>query len=433
MDTTNTGLTRRIVLAMILGAVSGILLGLLAPTLFATLDANLFEPLGKIFIRSIKMLVVPIVFFSLLVGTAGIGDPKRLGRIGSKTLLLYLFTTSVAIIIGLLLGNLFTPGVGIDIVVDVASMESIESPSLIETLLNIVPDNPLRSMVEGEMLQVIFFALLVGIALAQTRVGREGEQLYQIGEALSELFMRIITMIMQLAPFGVFALIASATGGQGLDVLAGMLKYMVLILLGLVFHAATTYGLLLRIWGKVSPILFYKQLIQVLLMGFSTSSSSATLPLTIRNIERRLGVSPKVSGFVLPLGATINMDGTAMMQGLATLFIAQAYNIDLSIVQQATVVLIAVMASIGTAGVPGVGIITLSMVLQSVGLPLEGIGLILGVDRLIDMFRTATNIAGDATVAILVARGEGEMDDEVFRTLQTDEEMEAYKEGGEEM
>lgn len=420
----NTSLTRRIVIAMVAGAVIGIVMGLFLPDLFDTINRNLFEPMGSIFIRCIQMLVVPIVFFSLLVGAAGVGDPKRLGRIGGKTILLYFLTTSIAIVIGLLLGNIFTPGAGIDIVIETTSIDIEESPGLLETLLNIVPTNPLRSMVEGEMLQVIFFALLLGIALAHTKVGQKGEQLFLLGEALSELFMKLINMIMQIAPFGVFALIASATGGQGLDVLGGMLKYMVLILGGLVLHAGGTYVILLKGLGKVSPILFYKQLVQVFLMGFSTSSSSATLPLTIQNVETRLGVSPKVSGFVLPLGATINMDGTAMMQGLATIFIAQAYMIHLSLFQQVTVVVVAVLASIGTAGVPGVGIITLSMVLQSVGLPVEGVGLILGVDRLIDMFRTATNIAGDATVAIVVARGEGEMDDEIFSTIQTDEEYE---------
>lgn len=423
-DEKNTKLTRRIVIAMVLGAVVGIGLGLLAPNLFGIVNTNLFEPMGSIFIKCIQMLVVPIVFFSLLVGAAGVGDPKRLGRIGGKTIILYFFTTSIAIVIGLILGNVFAPGAGIDIVVETTSIDIGESPDLLEALLNIVPTNPLRSMVEGDMLQVIFFALLVGIALAHTKVGQKGEQLYMLGEALSELFMKMINMIMQIAPFGVFALIASATGGQGLDVLSGMLKYMVLILGGLALHAGGTYVILLRALGKVSPILFYKQLMQVFLMGFSTSSSSATLPLTIQNVETRLGVSPKVSGFVLPLGATINMDGTAMMQGLATIFIAQAYTIDLSLFQQATVVVVAVLASIGTAGVPGVGIITLSMVLQSVGLPVEGVGLILGVDRLIDMFRTATNIAGDATVAVVVARGEGELDDEIFSTIQTDEEYE---------
>lgn len=420
MEKKDSRLTKRIVAAMVLGGATGIALGILAPEVFHRVNQTVFEPVGQLFIRSIQMLVVPIVFFSLLVGAAGISDPKRLGRIGGKTILFYLFTTSIAITIGLLLGNLFTPGAGIDIVSDTLVLDIAESPSFLEVLVNIVPENPIRSMVEGDMLSVIFFALLMGIALAQTKIGQEGEQLYQIGEALSELFMKMINMIMQVAPFGVFALMASTTGGQGYDVLTGMVKYMVLILGGLFLHAGGTYVILLKGLGKVSPILFYRQLIRVLLMGFSTSSSSATLPLTIRNVETQLGVSQKITGFVLPLGATINMDGTAMMQGLATIFIAQAYNIDLSFGQQVTVVVIAVLASIGTAGVPGVGIITLSMVLQSVGLPVEGIGLILGVDRLIDMFRTATNIAGDATVAIVVARGEGELDDTVFSRLESE-------------
>lgn len=398
-------LTKKIFLGMGVGIIVGLVLNLALPDLFTPINSYFLYPLGKIFVNLIKMLVVPIVIVSLILGTAGISDPKKLGRIGLKTLSFFLFTTVVALILAISAGLIVKPGVG-DFKLDGADFKPTEAPPVVDTLLNIIPANPLQSMVNGDMLPVIAFAIILGFGLS--RLGQKTEGILRLVEQANELLMYLVTAIMKLAPYGAFALIATAIGGQGLGAIAAMGKYMFVVLFVLLLQLVGTYGMTVSLIGKMNPIKFIKGFSPAIIVAFSTSSSSATLPVSMRAAQNNLGVSKSISGFVQPLGATINMDGTAIMQGVATIFIAQVYGIDLSMGQLLTVILTATLASIGTAGVPGVGLIMLSMVLTSVGLPVEAIALVLGVDRLLDMCRTAVNITGDAACAVIVSRSEGE-------------------------
>ncbi|MEW9052891.1 MAG: dicarboxylate/amino acid:cation symporter [Neobacillus sp.] len=398
-------LTKKIFVGMGLGIVFGLILNLVLPNLFDPVNSYFLVPLGKLFVNLIKMLVVPIVVVSLILGTAGISDPKKLGRMGLKTIAFFLITTVIALVLSIGAGLLVKPGDG-DFKLDGATFEAAEAPPVIDTLLNIIPANPLGSMANGEMLQVIAFAMILGFGIS--RVGQKAEGILKLIEQLNDVLMYLVTAIMKFAPYGAFALIATAIGGQGLGAIAAMGKYMFVVLFVLLLQLVITYGSAVSFLGKMNPITFFKGFSPAFIVAFSTSSSAATLPVSMRAAQNNLNISKSVSSFVQPLGATINMDGTAIMQGVATIFIAQVYGIDLSFGQMLTVILTATLASIGTAGVPGVGLIMLSMVLTSVGLPVEAIALVLGVDRLLDMCRTAVNITGDAACALYVSRSEGE-------------------------
>lgn len=396
-------LTKKILIGMALGIVVGLILNLAIPSAFESVNTWVLVPLGKLFVNLIKMLVVPIVVVSLILGTAGISDPKKLGRIGAKTISFFLVTTAIALVLAIGAGLIIKPGSG-SFQLDGASFEAAEAPPVLDTLLNIIPTNPLSAMAQGEMLQVIAFAIIIGFGIS--RVGEKAKGLLRLVEQANDVLMYIVQAVMKVAPYGAFALIATAIGGQGFDAIAAMGKYMFVVLFVLLLHLVITYGTAISVLGKRNPITFLKEFSPAMIVAFSTSSSAATLPISMKTAQNNLKVSKSVSSFVQPLGATINMDGTAIMQGVATIFIAQVYVTDLSLGQILTVILTATLASIGTAGVPGVGLIMLSMVLTSVGLPVEAIALVLGVDRLLDMCRTAVNITGDAACAVIISRSE---------------------------
>jgi Na+/H+-dicarboxylate symporter len=370
---------------------------------------------GRIFIALLKMLVVPLVFVSLVCGAASLGDTGSVGRLGGKTIGLYLVTTAVAVSLATLIALTTDPGLGGESASGMASASTFEpktAPSVKDTFVNVVPSNPIAAMADGKMLQVILFALLFGLALS--KAGASGEKLRGFFSDLNDVMMRLISMIIALTPIGVFCLMTQLGATLGLAEIAKVAMYFATIVIALLVHASLVYPLLLKTLTGLNPLVFLRKMREALLVAFSTSSSGATLPVTLRTVEHKLGVQNNVASFAVPLGATINMDGTAIMQGVATVFIAQFYGIDLGLSALLTVVLTATLASIGTAAVPGVGLITLTLVLDQVGLPVEGIALIIGVDRLLDMLRTAVNVTGDATVATIVASSEGQLDREVF-------------------
>ncbi|OPJ56376.1 dicarboxylate/amino acid:cation symporter [Alkalithermobacter paradoxus] len=408
-------LTSKIFAGLILGAIFGIILskvpgGFIKDTLLIN---GIFKLAGRGFINGIRMLVVPLVFVSLVCGSAAIGDVKKLGRVGVKTLGFYMVTTAIAITIALVLGNVINPGVGLDLSKVMTSEPTIGQASpLVDIIIDMIPINPIQSMAEGSMLQIIVFSLLTGLSIAL--VGEKAQPVFKIFESLNEVIMKMVGVVMLFAPYGVFALIANTFATVGFDAMWPLAKYMIGVLLALAIHATATYMGILSLIGKLNPVIFFKKFAPTMSVAFSTSSSNATLPLTIETAEEKLGVSKSVASFTLPLGATINMDGTAIMQGVAVVFISQIYGIELSLQAFLTVIVTATLASVGTAGVPGVGLITLSMVLQSVGLPVEGIALIIGIDRLLDMSRTVVNITGDTVCTLVVAKSEGEFDESIY-------------------
>ena len=407
-------LTFRIVVGMLSGLAVGLLLNAVGVSGVAheILVDGILRVGGQIFLASLKLLVVPLVFVSLVCGTAALDDIAKLGRVGGKTLGLYMATTAIAITFALTAAVLVQPGVGFDLPTDV-SFVGKEAPSLTDTLINLFPTNPVRAMAEGNMLQLIVFSVLFGLAL--TVAGEPGARIVKIFTDLNAVILRLVMMLMAIAPYGVFCLIAKVFSEQGLDAFAPLLKYFFLVLGVLFFHALVTYPTLLRSLAGLSPRIFLRKMRTPISFAFSTASSNATLPVTLETVEHRLGVDNSIASFTVPLGATINMDGTAIMQGVATAFIAQAYGIEIGITGYLMVVITATLASIGTAGVPGVGLIMLAMVLKQVNLPVEGIGLIIGVDRLLDMVRTAVNITGDATVTCIVAKSEGQLSTDTFQ------------------
>jgi Na+/H+-dicarboxylate symporter len=362
---------------------------------------------GEIFLATLKLLVVPLVLVSLVCGTASINDIAKLGRVGGKTLGLYLVTTAIAITLALVAAVIFEPGEGFALSTSLA-YEASEPPSLIETVVALFPTNPVKAMAEGNMLQIIVFAGFLGLAIATS--GAPGQRVLAVFQDLNEVIMRLVMILMAFAPYGVFCLIAKVFAAQGFSAIAPLARYFVLVLCVLVVHATFTYSLMLRSLAHLDPVRFFRKMRDPLVLAFSTASSGATLPVTLRTVERRLGVDNSIASFTVPLGATINMDGTAIMQGVATAFIAQAYGIEIGWTGYLMVVLTATLASIGTAGVPGVGLVMLAMVLRQVNLPVEGIGIIIGVDRLLDMVRTAVNVSGDAAVSCVVARSEGQLE-----------------------
>ncbi|MGK0499200.1 MAG: Na+/H+-dicarboxylate symporter [Oceanicoccus sp.] len=372
---------------------------------------GLFDSVGQIFIRSLKLLVVPLVFVSLVCGVSSLGNSSRMGAVATKTIALYMTTTAIAIALAILIAVLVQPGVGIDLAL-ASEFVAKEAPPLKTTFINIFPSNPIQSMANGSILQVIVFAVLVGIAVSKS--GETGQRISSGFNDANDVIMKMVMILMNLAPYGIFCLLAKLFAGLGIGVILSLAKYFFTVAFVLLLHSLGVYSMILKTLTGLSIRTFLNKMRPALMFAFSTSSSGATLPVTLRTVEHRLGVNNSVASFTVPLGATINMDGTAIMQGVATVFIAQAYNISLGLEGYLTVVLTATLASIGTAAVPGVGLVMLVMVLNQVGLPVEGIGLIIGVDRLLDMMRTATNVTGDAMVTTVVANSEGFLDRDVF-------------------
>lgn len=396
-----------------IGLVLGVIVGLFftsAPDAAKTY----IKPFGDLFLNLIKMIIVPLVLSSLVVGAASTGDVKKLGRIGVKTLTYYLLTTAFAVTLGLILGNILNPGLGMNLPAG-AKPDVSKVPSIIETLLNIVPSNPIKAMVDVNMLQIIVFALFLGIAI--TLIGDKGKPVLNFFESLAEVSYKIVALIMSYAPIGVFGLIVPVVAANGPAVLLPLLKVIITVYIGVALHAVLVYSSLVYIFAKMNPLKFFKGASPAMVVAFTTSSSSGTLPVTMESVEKNLGVPKTISSFVLPLGATINMDGTALYQGVCALFIAQVFGIHLTLAQQMVIILTATLASIGTAGVPGAGLIMLTMVLQSVGLPLEGIALIAGIDRVLDMARTCINVTGDMAGAVVVAASEGELQKPGVKTV----------------
>jgi Na+/H+-dicarboxylate symporter len=433
--TTNTksNLTARILIAMLLGVVVGaIFKWLLGGESEKTLEVagfsiglkslfvdGIFHAGGQIFVASLKMLVVPLVLVSLVCGTSALKDLRSLGRIGSRSMLFYIATTALAIALAIVFALMFSPGVGLNMPL-ANSYQVNEIPSVTQVFINMFPSNPIDAMAKGEMLQIIIFAVVFGVAIGQS--GDAGERIRQWFEDVNVVIMQLVNLVMYLSPYGVFFLMAKLFTTLELTDMENLGKYFLVVLFVLLLHGFVSYGLILALIGRLNPITFFIKMKETALFAFSTSSSNATIASNMTTTTRKLGVDNKVASFTIPLGATINMDGTAIMQGVATVFIAQVYNIDLTTSDFLMVILTATLASIGTAGVPGVGLVMLAMVLAQVGLPVEGIALIIGVDRLLDMTRTAVNVTGDAMVSCLVGKSEKCLDERVYNDLNAGKE-----------
>ncbi len=416
-------LSTKIFLALIIGALLGVVIHYVMPDVTIGEDTSLkndiiiegvFYVIGQGFIRLMQMLVVPLVFCSLVCGAMAIGDTKTLGKVGVKTIVFYIFTTALAVTIALSVAYMINPGIGLDMdSIQKAEVTSNNTETkLTETLLNIIPKNPIGAMATGDMLPIIVFALFVGIMLA--KLGSKASTVATFFSQFNDVMMEMTMAIMKIAPIGVFCLIARTFANLGFSAFQPMLKYMGSVVLALALQCFVIYQILLFVFTRLNPLRFIKKFLPVMGFAFSTATSNATIPMSIDTLNKKMGVSKRISSFTIPLGATINMDGTSIMQGVAVVFIAQAYGIELTLGNLATVVLTATIASIGTAGVPSVGLVTLAMVLNSVGLPTEGIALIMGIDRILDMIRTAVNITGDAVCTTIVANQEGALDKEVF-------------------
>ncbi|RMG22439.1 MAG: dicarboxylate/amino acid:cation symporter [Bacteroidetes bacterium] len=410
---------------ILLGMILGIIVGFAFNQFGAAEYAAYIEPIGTIFIRLVKMLVVPLVLISLILGSASLGDIRKVGKMGLKAFAFFMFTTAVAATIGIAVANIGQPGVGMpeekktELIAQYEEQslqqaaeaeelaEKSELEKIFDLMVRIVPTNPFQSLAEGDMLGVIFFALFLGICI--TLIPPEkAAPLIKAFDGLNDAVIKMVTLAMETAPYGVFALMVGVVATLGLDILVLLFKYAIIVLLGLILHVVITHFSFIYFYVRRSPLLFLRAIKEAILLGFSTSSSSATLPISMDVAQRNLGVSREVSSFVLPLGATINMDGTALYQAVAAIFIAQVFGIDLTFVQQLTIILTATLASVGAAGVPGAGMITLALVLGTIGVPETGLALIFGLDRLIDMCRTTINIIGDLTLTSVMAKSEGE-------------------------
>lgn len=407
--------SKKIFVGLILGLIFGIILHSFVPDSHFKNDIlidGIFYTIGQLFIRLMQMLVVPLVFFSIADGCRNLGDTETLGKVGIRIVIFYMFTTALAIFISLSLASLIGPGKGMNMSLGDQSFESVDTEiSLSDTILDFIPTNPIEALATGNMIQIIIFAVLVGLLIATME-----DRLMTLGNIVTEmndLMMGMTMWVMKLAPVGVFFLITRTFSSLGYDAILSMLSYMASVLGGLVAQLIIVYMLLISIFVRVNPFKFLKKFAPVMTFGFSTASSSATVPIHIQTLDD-MGVDKKISSFTIPLGATINMDGTAIMQGVAVIFIANAYGIDLTASDFMTVILTATIASVGTAGIPSVGLITLSMVLESVGLPVEGIAIIMGIDRILDMARTTVNLTGDATGTMIVANSVGAFDKEKF-------------------
>lgn len=411
------GLSTQIFIALLIGALFGVVIHYWIPSSYikdTVIVEGVLYVVGQGFIRLMQMLVVPLVFCSLICGSMAIGDTKTLGKVGVKTIGFYLVTTALAVCVALGSALLINPGQGLDMdAVQKGTVSSAtEATSLVDTLLNIIPKNPIQSMANGDMLPIIVFALFVGIMLA--KLGTRGSVVANFFSQFNDVMMEMTMAIMKVAPIGVFCLIARTFATVGFSAFAPMLKYMGNVTLALAIQCLVVYQILLFVFTRLNPFKFIKKFLPVMGFAFSTATSNATIPMSIDTLSKKMGVSKQISSFTIPLGATINMDGTSIMQGVAVVFIAQAYGIPLTMGNLATVVVTATLASIGTAGVPSVGLVTLAMVLNSVGLPTEGIALIMGIDRILDMIRTAVNITGDAVCTTIVCHQEGSLNREVF-------------------
>lgn len=418
------GLTIRILIAMLIATVVGIALNILTPTdmvvdgvevsltpsVFNFIIEDVLKTGGDIFMTILRMLVVPVVFVSLVSGSSSIAI-KKLGKVGLKTFVLYMLTTAIAITFALILAWLFGVGHGVH-AHTTTTFAPPPPPSIKEVLIDMFPSNPFQALVEGKMLQIIVFALLFGTSLKVS--GKAGDRIIAFFDDLNHVIMKLIVMIMSLAPYGVFFLVSYLFARMGFGLISDLMVYFVSMVVILLVHMSVTYSAILMFLARLNPLTFFRKMYPAQLFAFSVSSSNASIPVVLETVEEKLGVKNSVASFIIPLGATINMDGTAIMQGVATVFIANAYGIDIGFAGYLTVIGMSTLASIGTAGVPSVGLITLAMVLKQVGLPVEGVGLIIGVDRILDMLRTAINVSGDAVVAVAVAKTEKSLDTDIY-------------------
>lgn len=409
-------LTSKIFIGLIAGVICGVIFNLFVPASYVR-DTIIIDGIcyviGNGFIKLMKMLVVPLVFCSLVCGASAIGDTKTLGKVGGKTIAFYLATTAIAVTVAISVAALIKPGIGLNMnLIEAENVTVAEKTSAVDTLLDIIPDNPFNSLANGNMLQVIVFALIVGILLA--KMGERAELVANFFSQFNDLMMEMTNLVMSFAPIGVFFMLTRTFANLGFDAFIPLLKYMGSVVLGLGVQCFVVYMILLFVFTRLNPFKFIKKFFPVMAFAFSTSTSNATIPLNIETLEEKIGVSRKVSSFTIPLGATINMDGTSIMQGVAVVFAAQAYGINLGISGYLTVIATATLASIGTAGIPSVGLVTLTMVFSAVGLPVEAITLIMGIDRILDMLRTAVNVTGDAVCTTVVAYQNKDVDKEVF-------------------
>ncbi|CAG9000344.1 MAG: Proton/glutamate-aspartate symporter [Candidatus Celerinatantimonas neptuna] len=402
-------LWKQILIGMVLGIIVGVFLGK---------DAEYVKPIGTLFINAIKMLIVPLVFCSLVVGVTSMKDVSKMGRVGLKSLVLYLLTTAIAISIGLILANVIDPGKGIHMLAKHTLGTQKTPPTLIQTLLDLIPRNPIHALATGNILQVIVFAIGLGVSL--NLCGEKAQPAVRVFESLAEAMYKFTAIVMKLAPYGIFGLMAWVSGKYGIGILWPLIKVVGGLYLGCLLHILLVYSGFLALLGRISPVPYLKRLVGPGMVAFTTSSSSATLPVSIKTANENLGVSKSISSFVLPLGATINMDGTALYQGICAVFVAQAFGVPLHFSDYAMIISTATLASIGTAGVPGAGLIMLSLVLSSVGLPMEGLAIVAGIDRVLDMARTGLNVCGDLMVSILIAKSESDLDLSVYRQQSGD-------------
>ena len=412
-----TGFTGKVLAGLILGIIAGISLHYLVPAGFIrdkVITNGILYVVSQGFIRLLQMLVVPLVFCSITCGAMAVGDTKTLGKVGLKTFCFYLATTVIAITIALAVGQIIQPGIGIRMNAIQKADVNVKSTDtgFMDTILNIIPTNPLKALSDGNMLQIIFYALLLGLVLG--KLGDKASMIRKAFEQLNEVMMELTNVVMVFSPIGVFCMIAQTFAGIGFDAFIPMIKYMLAVVIGLGLHCFIVYPLLLSAFARISPRKFFRKFFPVMTFAFSTDSSTATIPVTIDTLTNKIGVDRKISSFTIPLGATINMDGTAIMQGVAVIFTAEIYGMTLTPKDLITVILMATLASIGTATVPSMGIITLSMVLTAVGLPTDGIGMIMGVDRILDMLRTAVNVTGDAVCTTIVAKQNHSFDQTIF-------------------
>lgn len=405
--------TFKIILSLIFGLLAGLALKFIPMNEYikTLLVDDFLNTGGKLFISLLRMLVVPVVFVSLVCGISSLKNIKTLGRIGVKTFFLYISTTIIALSLGIFFASIFQIGSGANLSID-TNFVTISPLPLKEVILNLVPSNPVNAMASGNMLQLIIFSLFLGMSM--TIAGKSGEACRDIFIHFNEVLMRLVYLVMIMAPYGIFFLLSSMFARQGISVLLELLQYILVVILVLMLQLLVTYSLMLRVIGKLSPWPFLKKMYNAMLFAFGVSSSNASIPIVLETTEHKLGVKDSIASFIIPLGASINMDGTAIMQSVATVFIANVYHIDIGLTGYLTVIFMATLASIGTAGVPGVGVITLTMVLNQVGLPAEAVALIISVDRIIDMWRTSINICGDAMVSCIVAKSENLLDEGIY-------------------
>lgn len=399
----NLALWKKILIGLILGVAVGTIMG---PS------SEILKPIGTLFINAIKMLIVPLVFCSLIVGVTSMDDTRKMGRIGVKSLVIYLLTTSIAITIGLIMATIFTPGADLEMITPEVAASTTQTPTFVQTLLNMVPNNPITALADGNILQIIVFAIGLGISL--NYCGEKATPAVRVFESLAEAMYKMTEIVMKFAPYGVFGLMAWVSGKYGSDILWPLIKVIAVVYVGCIIHVLVFYTGLVSIFARLQPMRYLKGITNPAIVAFTTTSSSGTLPATIKAAREEMGVSKGISSFVLPLGATINMDGTALYQGVCALFIAQAFGIELSMADYMLIIATSTLASVGTAGVPGAGLIMLTLVLTTVGLPLEGLVIVAGIDRILDMARTSVNVCGDLMVSILVAKSEKELDETIY-------------------